>query len=452
MDLTKGDMRGHLLQLALPSSVAFLFGTLLYIVDTYFAGKISTEAQAALSVSFPVYFIIISVLQGVSVGSQTMIANALGEGNARGVKLFCAQALSFGMISSLLLTVFGYFFTRTILEVIGVSGEALDHASFYVEYTFLSSFFLVLTNTMSAILLAHGIARPFRNWVIISFLMHFIGDPWLIYGGLGIPALGFAGIVYTTVITVMTGSLFLGFCLYESGIMKDARFQDLIPRRHEFWELTKQGLPACMNMISIAFGLLLIMGFILYFGETAAAAYGIGIRIQQLFLLPTLGIAVSALAIISQNNGAKRYDRVQECLKEAFLFGSIVMTVGFLFMMGIPEIIMGLFSQDQQVIAIGSSYLRISSITCYAFLAIQILTSALQGMKHPLSAFVIGFGRQVIFPLLILPALFLWYEVTLNLIWIMLLVVNFIFAMIAYILTKRAIDRAIRINKEIQND
>jgi Na+-driven multidrug efflux pump len=271
--------------------------------------------------------------------------------------------------------------------------------------------------------------------------MHFVGDYWLIYGGLGVPPLGFDGIVITTIVTMIAGSFFMGYALWEAKLLKCVSYRDFIPDKDSFKELANQGFPACMNMISVAFGLLLIMGFILYFGESAAAAYGVGIRIQQLFLLPTLGISIGMLAIIAQNNGAGRIDRVQETLRESFYFGLVVLSLGFALMMGAPEFLYRLFTSDEEVIAIGTTFLRISSITGFAFMTITFYTAALQGMKYPFSAFSIGFGRQVILPLIVLPVLFTWFHITLVSIWIMILGVNAAFAWIAYLLTKRALKK-----------
>jgi len=438
-DLTQGDIREHLKQLAIPSSVAFFFGTMLYIVDTYFAGAISTKAQAALSLGFPIYFIIIAFIQGISVGAQTVIANTLGEGKPHRAVFLSCQALVFGASVAIFLSIFGYFFSAKLLKLLGAKGEVLEHSASYVEAIFLVAVFLIVTNTMSAILMSYGFAKPFRNWVILAFLMHLVGDYWLIYGGLGVPPLGFDGIVITTIITMITGSFFMGVALWETGLLKESSIRDFIPDRDSFRELANQGFPACMNMISVAFGLLLIMGFILYFGESAAAAYGIGIRIQQIFLLPTLGISIAVLAIIGQNNGAGRIDRVQETLKQSFYFGFIVLSLGFALMMGAPEFLYRLFTTDTEVIEMGTIFLRISSVTGFAFMAITFYTAALQGMKYPFSAFTIGFGRQVLLPVIVLPVLFTWFHITLVSIWIMILGVNAAFACIAYLLTQRAL-------------
>ena len=99
-DLIKKPIPGLIRKIAWPASVGFFFSTMYNVVDTFYAGLISTQALAALSLSFPVFFVIVAMGSGVSVGATALIANALGAGEKKKAKLFTAQSISFGFMVS----------------------------------------------------------------------------------------------------------------------------------------------------------------------------------------------------------------------------------------------------------------------------------------------------------------------------------------------------------------
>lgn len=440
MDLTKGDIKKHLTHLAIPSGTAYFFATMFFIVDTYFAGTISTEAQAALSISFPVYFILISVMQGLSVGAQTLIANSLGEGNEEKARRLIIQSLYFGCIFSFFVSLAGYFWAHHLLYLLGAKGVVAEYAAEYISLTFLFSIFAIINHVLNGVLMSYGIAKPFRNWLIIGFLLHLIFDPWFISGGGGIPPLGFQGIVYSIVLTTFFGIFYMSYCLFRRGLIRGMHMKDYTFSFSAFLELGRQSIPASLNLLCIAFGLFITTGFVFQYGKEAAAAYGIGMRVQQLFLLPTIGFASAALSIISQNNGAGIIERVQECIKSSFRFGFIIMLFGFIAMIYIPEILIGFFTRDPEVIRFGAAFLRVSSVTGFFLMAQNILIVALQGMKRPLAAFYIGLGRQILFPLILLWMLVVYIKAPLESVWFMILAVNCIFAILSSILVTRVLN------------
>ncbi|CRX39127.1 MATE family efflux transporter [Estrella lausannensis] len=437
MDLTQGLVYKHLTRLALPSAVALFFATMFFMVDTYFAGMISTEAQAALTVSFPVFFIIVSMMNGMAIGAQTLIANFLGEGRHERAKELSVQSLYFGAVFSLIMAAFGFFFAPSLLQFLGAKGAVAEYAERYIRITFLYCVFPVTTHVVNGILMSYGLAKPFRNWLIIGFFLHLTLDPWLIFGGMGLPAFGFDGIVYSTALTMFLGSCFMFYCLNERGIISKIAVGRLKPEWIAFQEIARQSLPATLNLLSVAIGLFITTGFVFQFGKNAAAAFGIGMRLQQLFLIATVGLSSAALAIISQNHGAKKFARVEECIRFSLYSGGVIMLASFLVLNAAPRQLMSIFSHDRDVIETGVSFLRIYSFTGFFLMGLNILTAAMQGMKNPITALMIGFGRQVVVPLIALPILIGWFEAPLESVWYMTLAVSVLFTALAFVQTKR---------------
>jgi Na+-driven multidrug efflux pump len=124
-------------RIAIPASIGYFFNTMYNVVDTYFAGLISTQALASLSLSLPVFFIIIATGTGVSTGATALIANALGAGKREEARLYAAQAISFGILTALALTVFGLLVSPFLFRVLGAEGEYLSMVLDYMNTLFL---------------------------------------------------------------------------------------------------------------------------------------------------------------------------------------------------------------------------------------------------------------------------------------------------------------------------
>lgn len=104
----------------------------------------------------------------------------------------------------------------------------------------------------------------------------------------------------------------------------------------------KQGTPPTINMLLMALGMFTITYYISDFGQHVVAAYGIAIRIEQIFLLPSIGINVAVLAIVSQNNGARLFERAKEVVVYAQKVGFVLWIVGMLSLFAFGKFLLGL--------------------------------------------------------------------------------------------------------------
>jgi len=399
MDLTTGAIKKHVISLAVPASIAMFFSTMLNIVDTLFAGYISTKAQASLAVSFPVFFMVIAFIQGLNTGAAALIANATGAGDRKLSAHYCAQALAYGLCFSFILTLIGVLISPPLFRLLGAAdGQFLELALSYVNVIYYGAVFFVMTYASNAVLVAHGNTRTMRNFLVFSFFLNCLLDPWFLFGGFGIPAMGLPGIALATVCTMIFGTGYMLRRVIREGHLTTCSWKDFIPQLSTFGQIAYQSIPASINMMSIAIGIFVTTYYVQDFGTDAMAALGISMRVQQIFILPTIGITISTLAIIGQNNGAGRFDRMQEAISISLRYGAIIMLLGAVIMFFFPEYLLRLFTDDLDVIRVGVSYLLVAAFTTGAYLVISVHTALLQGMKHPLFALVIGICRQAIAP------------------------------------------------------
>jgi putative MATE family efflux protein len=386
-------------QISIPASIGFFFSTMYNVVDTYYGGLISTQAVAALALSFPVFFVIIAMGSGISTGTSALMSNSLGEGNEDKAKKYLSQAISFTVILSVILSILGWFSGPFLFKLLGATGEYLDMALSYINVIFGGVIFFTLSFVINSSLSARGDTKTFRNFLIFGFLLNLLLDPWFMFGGLGLPAMGLAGVAWATIFIQFLGVLYLSYTAIKKGILCRNCWNMFWPQKKYFAEISKQGFPASLNMMTVAIGIFIITYFISSFGESAVAAYGIATRIDQIVLMPAIGLNIACLTLIGQNNGAKKYDRVREIYQTVLKYGFWIILIGMLVVLLLAAPLMSFFSDDQEVISIGATFLRISAITYWAYMISFISVSALQGLKRPLYAIWIGLYRQVVGPI-----------------------------------------------------
>jgi len=123
--------------------------------------------------------------------------------------------------------------------------------------------------------------------------------------------------------------------------------------------------------------------------------------VEQISLVPTIGLIIATLTLIGQNNGAKKFDRVRETLQVCMKYGLIIMTIGGILIFTFARELMGFFTDNENVVTIGVRYLHIAAFIFWAYTILFTSTSALQGMKRPLYAVWIGLYRQIVAPVIV---------------------------------------------------
>ncbi len=387
--------------MALPASVGFFFSTMYNVVDTWYAGLYSTEALAALSLSFPIFFLIVALGLGVDQGATALVSNALGEGSPGRAFRWFVQSISFGLLLSVLLSLAGWLATPWLFMVLGAQDGYLRLCRDYMDTILLGTVFVVLQYILNASLKAQGKTRPFCHVLIAGFLLNIVLDPWFMYGGLGLPAMGIRGLALATVVIQLFGCVWLLASLSRTPLWKPIRWRDLLPCRRDYASIAFQGLPAGLNMTSVALGIFLITWFVSRFSSEGVAAYGIAVRIEQIVLLPTIGLNIAVLALTGQNNGARRYDRIRQAINTSMAWGIAMMAAGGILLLLLGRPLMDFFTEDPEVVDIGSGYLRVAAITLCAYVVLFQTVFMLQGLKRPMFALWLGLIRQLAAPCIV---------------------------------------------------
>jgi MATE family, multidrug efflux pump len=443
-DLTTAPIPVLIRRLAIPASVGFFFNTMYNVVDTFWAGKLSTDALAALSLSFPVFFVLLAMGSGFSTGATALIGNALGRGDRREAARTASQGLVLTIPLAILVMVVGYTTTPALFRLLGASDEYLKICLEYMFVILGGTGVVLLFYMINGVLNAQGDMRSFRDYLIVATVLNIILDPWFMFGGFGLPAMGVRGIAAATVLMQAGGVVFLLIRVRRTGLLFRSEGAHWTPDRRVMRAIVGQGIPASLNMMTVALGIFIITYFLSEFGQVAVAAYGVATRIEQIVLLPTIGLNGATLTLAAQNGGGGLFDRVRLVIRKALIYGAGMTLIGSVLLFFGAAPLMKLFTTDAEVVAIGAHYLRIAAFIQFAYVILFVNTSALQGLKKPAFALWLGLYRQLVAPFALFWLATRVWDLGLNGIWIGIFAITWSAAAAAIVLARREVNQAAR--------
>ncbi len=396
-NLSEGPILRHLKNLAIPASIGLFFNTMFNVVDTFYAGRLSSDALAGLSLSFPIFFIVIALSSGIGSGTTALASIALGEKNQKQFHAYILNALLLAFLLGLVVMSFAPWLTRILFEFTGASGEPLALGIAYTNMILYGNLLFIFNFVLNGFLNAQGDTKSYRNFLVVGFVLNILLDPLLMFGFWHVPALGVAGIALATIAIQLLGVFYLAYRVYQSNAFDFKRFKQVKLKITLMLSILRQGIPASLSMATIAIGVYIINYFVmLYGGAEAVAGYGAAIRIEQLVLLPALGLNVATLALVGQNYGASKFERIKAIRKLATIIGLVIMAVGIVVIFPLASILMGIFSDNEAVVGYGTQYLRIEVLAFFTYVFININLAVLQGMKKPSYAIYVGIFRQFV--------------------------------------------------------
>ena len=407
--LTKDPIWTLLRRVTIPASVGSLFQTFYNLVDTWFAGRISAEAIGAIAKSFPIYFTIIAVGVGLGAATNALIGNSIGEKKIRVASLYVAQSLIFAVLVSIIVTIFGLNASNYLLGVMGSDEAGIILTREYLDIIFYGTFIVLIQISLNGTLNAQGDTRSYRNVLIFSFFLNIFLNPLFIWGYGFIPGFGIAGLAIATVISQSIGTIYLAFKVNNCQIRDYLKPQCFIPKFEYLKSLTNQAVPVMFSMLFIGVGIFNILYFIGKFGELATAGYGAALRVEQVFLLPVIGLNTAVLSIGGQNFGAKAYNRIRELYTKALFFGISFMTVAGVIIFFGAEFFVSLFTDNQEAVMSGAIYLKVAALIGPIYPVFFITTAVFQAVKKPLYSLYLSILRLTAFPFLSL-----WYVINIR--------------------------------------
>jgi len=441
LDLTKGPVLGHLLKLALPATIGYFFNTMYNVVDTFWAGKLSTDSLAGLSLNFPLFLLILSVGVGFSSGTGALIANEIGAGRENRSNKYLSQSITLTFIISIIFTVLLLIFLKSVFVLLNGEGAVLSSALRYGIIIVSGIVFISLVPVVNSGLTARGNTRTHRNVLILGFFLNLILDPVFMFTF----RLRESGVALATILIQALSLVYIAYIAKKSGSFSGLKFSDFIPEKKYTVEILEQAVPAALNFFTMALGTFVITYFISSFGRNAVAAYGAAIRVEQIALVPTAGLNIALAALVGQNNGAGKMDRVMSSFKTSLSGGLLIMLAILPPVLIFGKQIISAFTENEAVIRMGYKYLLIQGLTYYSYILLYQSNALLQGMKKPSIIMWMGLYRQIIAPAIVFYLLCFSFSMKENGVWWGLVFINWSAAVFTFVKAKMIFNSSYRL-------
>ena len=395
-DLTSGSLTGHLLKTTSFMLVSMVFQTLYVLIDLYWVGRLGTDAVAAVGLSGNLMFIVLAATQMLGVGTTTLVSHATGGRNRERANLLFNQS------QVLSLVVGGVFFLvamatrRVYAEAMSADATTLQLADEYLLWFIPALALQFGLIAMGSALRGTGNFRPGMVVQTATVILNIVLAPVLIFGwGTGIE-LGVAGAALSTLIAIAIGVVWMVVYFLPADAYLRFSFRDWAPRFDLWRDMLKIGLPAGAEFAFMAVYLMIVYVVSRPFGAAAQAGFGIGIRIIQACFLPVVALGFAVGPVAGQNFGARKADRVRLTFRTGAALAAGAMFVLALMVWLAAGPMVGVFSSDPQVIAVGEEYLHIIAFNFVASGIVFVSSSMFQAMGNTIPSLITSAARIAI--------------------------------------------------------
>ncbi len=377
---TEGKIFSSLANLAWPIILANILQTAYQLIDTFWLGRLGANAVAAVSISFPILFLILSLGAGLTLAGTVIVSQYKGAENQDQVNYSSSQTVFVIFFISVLLAIVGYFSSTPLMKLIGAGPEILSDSVSYFQVSSFGFIFLFMFYVFQSLMRGIGNVLLPMYIVLVTVLLNLILDPLFIFGLGPIPGFGVAGAAVASVITQGLSALTGLVILFRGNKGIKINFSRM---KFDFpWtrKMFKIGIPSSMEMSTRAAGMTVMVMLVTSFGSEVVAAYGIGSRILSLIVVPALGFAMATTTLVGQNIGAgkiKRAERIGNLSTKIAFFG--LTAVGLLLFAFAEPITAFFVPNDPSVIRDGSLFIKIMAPSFGVLGVQQVLNGVFNG-------------------------------------------------------------------------
>lgn len=370
-DLTKGDETRQLIGFALPMLLGNIFQQFYNMVDSFVVGRfLGTTALAAVGVSFPIIFFMLALIMGVAMGSTVLISQYFGAKDTESLRKVISTSYIFLFIAGVIMTVIGVFSTTFILRALAVPETIMPEASAYLRIIFAGMLATFGYNGVAAMLRGLGDSKTPLYLLIASTLINIVLDLVFVV----VFHWGVAGAAWATIIA--QGVSFIGALIVldtrNPYVRLDGR--NLKWDKAIFAQILRIGLPTGLQQTLVSLGMMVLTRIVNGFGPLAMAAYTAAARIDSIASMPAMNLSQAVTTFTGQNMGAGKTERVRRGHLSAIAVSIAISLAMTLCVALFGRQLMGIFTVDEGVIAIGAEYLLIVG-SFYAIFGIMFINN-----------------------------------------------------------------------------
>ena len=385
-----------LLKYSVPAIIGMMVNALYNVVDRVFIGNIPGVGPLAitgLGVTMPIMSIIIAFGTLIGVGATTNVSLKLGQGDRNKAEQIVGNAVSLSVLIGILIAIFGTIFSNKMLMVFGASQSTIGYVKDYMGIILIGAIFNIMSMMFSNLIRGDGNPKLSAAIMAAGCFMNIVLDAIFIFGfNMGIQGAALATIISQAVSTIW------GLTYYLRG-KSNVEFKKINLKLDKTIIKTIFAIgmsPFAMQLANSMVQLMFNTSLKVYGGDLAIGAMATISSINMLFVMPAFGFVQGMQPIVGFNYGAKKYDRAKKTLKISLILATVVFIVGALVIQIAPQLLVGAFNKDQELMNITVNGLRKYALAM-PIVGISIVGSNfIQSIGKAKMSMLLGLLRQVI--------------------------------------------------------
>ena len=402
--LINGDIGKTLFKMTMPMLMG-IFGMIFFnLVDTYFVGLLGVDELAAISFTFPVIMIIMSIAMGLGIGASSVIAREIGTGNMDQVKQHTTNVLILAFIVVIFLVILGLLTLNPLFYLLGAKQELIPLIRDYMVIWYMGVPFVVIPMVSNHVIRSTGDTKSPGIIMMVAVVVNMIMDPLLIFGIGPFPRLELKGAALATLIARACVMVFAFYILYKREKLITLKLPSLKTMFQSWGKILYVAIPTSLTNLITPVTLAVITMLVSNYGKNAVAGFGIATRVEMFSLAILMALSVVIAPFTGQNFGAKKYNRIMKGIKLSTNFSLIYGVVIMVFFLIFSKSLASIFTDNIEVINNAQLVLIILSISWGTNGIIKISTSVFNAINKPLLSTLVILFQMV---LLLIPMAFL---------------------------------------------
>lgn len=382
--------------MSVPMMLSMLIQSLYNIVDSIYVSQLGTDALTAVSLAYPLQNAILSVAVGIGVGISSAISIHLGAENQEKADRAATIGIGLTVFHCVLFIIGGLVITRPFLSLFTDNPAVLDDSCAYTYIVLCLSFGSLLQIAFEKIFQSIGQMKITMCLLIAGCVINIILDPILIFGLLGFPALGVAGAAIATVIGQISAFLLYIVVYLRKPCAIQIRRKYLRFDRSIIRQIYSVGIPSSIMMLLPSVLISILNSILAAFSEVYVAVLGVYFKLQTFIYMPANGIVQGMRPVIGYNYGAGETRRVRSAIRYSLACAAVLMLLGTLLSLLIPEQIFALFDADSELMKAGVTALRIISLGFLVSSVGVIYSGTFEAIGNGRNSLIISLLRQFV--------------------------------------------------------
>lgn len=404
-DLTNGNINKLLLGFAFPTLISNLFQQFYNLADTAIAGHIlGDNALVAIGATSSLFSLIMTFANGLSGGFGIIIAREFGAKNESKVKRAVAHSLSINIIIGAVICLLSLVVTKPILTAMNTPASQFGDAYRYIIVILCTVAVPMIYNLEATILRSVGDSKTPLYFLIFASIMNIILD-WVFMKNLD---MGVTGAAVATVVSQLTASLLCLIVIKKNFPVLHIKKSDFARDKKLTGDMLSAGMAmATMNSI-FSIGSIIMQGAINALGETIIAAHLASRKLAEMFMQPLVTVGLACSTFVSQNFGAKKYDRISKAIRYSLIYCAVWSVISFfiLWFLGAKATVLITGTDNAEVVRNTAMYLRINAPFYFVLGILFVLRFSIQSINRkipPLISSAMELGTKIAAAFIFIP-------------------------------------------------